>query len=141
VPVYWDSNAPIEDGERVSTILLIEDDDLFRAGAAHHLRAAGLTVVEGSDFSQALRVLDASTEVDLVLTDIRLPGMHGFALARMARHRRTGVPVMYVTAFPEIDPAEVANAYGKILKKPIGFPELVEEVKSALAVSPPLRTV
>jgi hypothetical protein len=48
---------------------------------------------------------------------------------------------MYVTALPEIDPAEVANAYGKILKKPIGFPELVEQVKSGLAVSPPLRTV
>jgi DNA-binding NtrC family response regulator len=112
------------------TILLVDGDEGFRYAAAESLEIAGFTVSTAPDCNEALDVLDSGLPVDLLVTDIYFPSkVHGFALARMARMRRLGLKVLYITAFdvPE------AEAVGKILRKPLTNDQLVNEVRLALA--------
>jgi CheY-like chemotaxis protein len=113
-----------------STILLVDDDEGFRYAASKTLENAGFAVVAALDYREALEVLEGDTPVDLMVTDIYFPkGIHGFALARMARMRRLGLKVIYVTGF---DVPEVEDV-GKVLRKPISGKQFLSEVEGALA--------
>jgi CheY-like chemotaxis protein len=112
------------------TILLVDDEEAFRYSAGKALEEAGFTVSSAKDYIDALEVLQSEQPVDLLVTDIVMPaGIHGFALARMARMRRLGVKVLYVSAYD----LPATEAIGKVLRKPITAEELVSEVRSALA--------
>lgn len=111
-------------------ILLVDDTEEFRYAAEKALRAAGFDVKVAADYQEALNLLVKPDRIDLLLTDIVMPnGINGFALARMARMRRMGLKVLYMTAFD----VPVHEAIAKVLHKPIPPATLVEEVKLALA--------
>lgn len=71
-----------------SSILFVEDDVLLRLWAAEELRLAGFVVLEAANADEAMEVLGNAVPVDLVLTDIRMPGaMDGLGLAAVVRER------------------------------------------------------
>lgn len=112
------------------TILLVDDEEGFRYSAGKALEEAGFAVSSAKNYIDALEVLQSEKPVDLLVTDIVMPaGIHGFALARMARMRRLGVKVLYVSAYD----LPTTEAIGKVLRKPISTEELVSEVRSVLA--------
>lgn len=116
--------------ENPPSILLVDDEEGFRYAATKALQNAGYAVSAASDFRHALDLLDSDTAFDLLVTDIVMPErIHGFALARMARMRRTGLKVLYLTAFD----VPTSEAAGKVLRKPLSDEQLVEEVRLALA--------
>jgi CheY-like chemotaxis protein len=113
-----------------SRILVVDDDEGFRYAATKTLRNAGYVVTAASDFREVLDLLDSDAPVDLLVTDIVMPErIHGFALARMARMRRSGLKVLYLTAFD----VPTSEAAGKVLRKPLTDEQLVEEARLALA--------
>ncbi|HUB12398.1 MAG TPA: response regulator [Acetobacteraceae bacterium] len=113
-------------------ILLVEDDEAGRAAYGQLLRQAGYEVTAAADFRLALDTLEADQPLDLLLLDIVMPGsVNGLALARMARMRRQGLKIIYMTGF-EITGAE-REALGPILRKPVENARLLAEVKQALA--------
>lgn len=68
------------------TVLVVEDDVLIRLSVADALRSAGLDVIEAATGDEALTVLASSATVDLVFTDIQMPGStDGLELAQIAR--------------------------------------------------------
>jgi len=67
--------------KRMSTIMVVEDDILTRMATADHLRDCGYRVLEASDAGEARTLLNASEPVELVFSDINMPGMSGLALA------------------------------------------------------------
>jgi CheY-like chemotaxis protein len=70
------------------SVLIVEDDVLLRLVTAEDLRAAGYGVIEASNADEAMTILDSGVPIDLVLTDIRMPGsMDGLALAAFIRQR------------------------------------------------------
>jgi two-component system, NtrC family, sensor kinase len=99
------------------------------------IEAAGFEVITATDFTTALDVIYSDREFHLLLTDIRMPigQPHGFALARMARQKRGGLPILYLTGLLDIPEPERDAAYGKILAKPISPEELLREVRAAVA--------
>lgn len=112
------------------SILLVDDDEGFRYAATKALQNAGYLVTAASDFRDALDLLDSGAPLDLLITDILMPErIHGFALARMARMRRTGLKVLYLTAYD----VPTSEAAGKVLRKPLADEQLVEETRLALA--------
>jgi len=117
------------------TILLIEDDEATLQVAAETLRATGYRVVAAADFQAAFEFFDSGEAVDLMITDIRMPPgtPHGFAMARMARSRRPGLKILYMTGYRDIPPSEAADAAGKVIRKPVKPEELIAEVGLALA--------
>jgi two-component system, response regulator PdtaR len=87
--------GPIRAAEKageVHTILVVEDEVLVRLMVAEQLRDADFHVVEAANADEALTVLQSTTDVALIVTDIRMPGsMDGLELAKAVR-----------TAFPQI---------------------------------------
>jgi len=80
----------------MAKLMLVEDDAPLRIGLRLALEDEGHTVVEAADGEAAVQAFDAA-DVDLVLLDVRLPGMSGFEVCRDLR-RRSLVPIVMVTA-------------------------------------------
>ncbi len=86
-------------------VLLVEDDPLVRMTLVEGLADSGFDVLEAEDAETALCVLAHHPEIELLLTDINLPGADGFALARAARVIRPDLPVIYASGrFRQAEP-------------------------------------
>jgi DNA-binding NtrC family response regulator len=115
-------------------ILLVEDDASLGKALGASLRRAGFDVSLATDFRVALNVLNSRRPVDLLVTDIVMPGsVNGIALSRMARMRHADIKVVYMTGYDI--PGIQEQALGPILRKPIDDTFLVSEVQSALATA------
>jgi CheY-like chemotaxis protein len=115
---------------RSGSILLVDDDEGFRYAATKILEKAGFDVTGAPDYREALEVLEGDAPVDLLVTDVYMPkGIHGFALARMARMRRFELKVLYLSGF---DVPEVEDV-GKVLRKPVSDEQFLNEVELAMA--------
>jgi CheY-like chemotaxis protein len=80
-------------------VLVVEDDPDVRAYVVETLSALNYRVREAADGQAALRILDDSGAVDLLLTDVVMPGMNGRAPAEAAKLRRPGLKVLYMTGY------------------------------------------
>jgi len=90
--------APHE-GERV---LVVDDDAAVRMLVSEMLQELGFDSVEAVDGTTALRVLRSSLRIDLLITDVGLPGgMNGRQLAEAARMMRKGLKVLFITGYAE----------------------------------------
>ncbi|MCR0985641.1 hybrid sensor histidine kinase/response regulator [Roseomonas populi] len=109
-------------------VLLVEDDPMIRAGTAEMLRDAGHEVAEAGSAEAALDRL-REAEVDVVVTDLGLPGLSGDAFAREARALRPGIGVVFATGRDEAP--EDAPDGAVVLRKPYDAAGLVEAVRKA----------
>lgn len=110
-------------------VLVVEDDDSLRYAMARELTAAGYEVAEAHDYRDALEALENGQRFALLVVDLVLPVVNGFALARMARMRQHDLKMIYMTGFADI-PAE--EAIGPILHKPIAPEVLLATVANVL---------
>lgn len=115
-------------------LLLVDDNEELLFSLARAFRKAGYDVQSAPDAEQALTLLDGR-EPDLVLTDLRLPGLSGLDLLRHVRERYPQVPVLIVTAYGDEDTQQAARTHGAfaLLTKPVFREELLRAVRSALA--------
>jgi DNA-binding response OmpR family regulator len=91
------------------TIVLVEDEFLIRIALADDLTEAGFVVLQAYNASQGLEVLQNSMRVDLLITDIRMPGaMDGLALARYARATWPRMKIMVISGNLSDLPADAA---------------------------------
>ncbi|TCP36658.1 ATP-binding protein [Sphingomonas sp. BK235] len=89
----------IDHAMRPLAILLVDDEELVRAGTADMLRDLGHEVHEAADATSALALLDQGLAVDAVLTDYMMPRMNGAELAAEVCRRRPALPVLVVTGY------------------------------------------
>jgi len=91
---------PVSDGQQ--TILLVDDEPLIRMVAAEQLAEMGYIVIEAGDAREAMRILDSSRPIALLVTDVGLPhGMNGRQLADAARLGRPALPILFITGYAE----------------------------------------
>src|SRR6266446_4217353 len=103
---------------RLDTILVADDDPDLRELIVATLANAGYAVLAAADGYDAVRVL-ADNWVNLLITDIRMPGIDGFELARQAKVMRPAIQIIYLSGY-SVDGAEKAGpVYGPVLKKPM----------------------
>jgi CheY-like chemotaxis protein len=86
-----------------------------------------------SNGNAALEIIEKSIPIDLLVTDIKLPGLHGFALARIAQRRLPNLKVLYISGYPEELTQYVGAKLGPVLEKPIRAAELVRTIEDVLA--------
>jgi len=116
------------------TILLAEDEAPVRSLARIILERAGYTVVEASNLAEAEQRSQAMASVDLLLTDVVMPGGTGPELFRSLSAKRPNMRVLFMSGYAEqdvFDRAEVAHA-GAFLAKPFSREELVGRVRETL---------
>jgi DNA-binding NtrC family response regulator len=124
--------------QRVSDhILLAEDDRELRAFLVEVLESAGYTVTGVPTADGAIRILASDERVDLIITDLIMPGRRGQELLSEARRLTPEVPVIVITAFGSIDSAIelVKQGAQDYLTKPFGTDELLRAVARALGES------
>lgn len=123
-------------------ILLVEDDPLVRQFAQAQLLALGYHVIPAQDGAQALSILDGGEVVDLLFTDIMMPGMSGRQLAQQAQQAYPGLKVLFTSGYPGEPSA--ADAPGRdpqgfdqpLLRKPYRRADLARRLREVLAESP-----
>ncbi|KAF1053867.1 MAG: Blue-light-activated protein [Stenotrophomonas maltophilia] len=115
-------------------ILVVEDNDLVRLLTVEVLEELGHEVLQAEDAESALPILQGESAIDLLLTDVGLPGMNGEQLARAARQVRPELPVLFATGYAEIveiDGSELATRMSMIAK-PFSIDTLREKVNAML---------
>jgi CheY-like chemotaxis protein len=116
-------------------LLLVDDDEAFREATAATLRAAGYGVREAPDYRLALEILEGAEHIDVLIVDLVMPGaINGLALARMARMRRPGLRVIYISGF-DIQGFE-HETLGTLLRKPVSDDQLLTEIALTLSRQP-----
>ncbi len=120
----------------IRKVLVVDDDPVVGKSFNRVLSQKGYVVITAQDAAEALEKL-REQEVDLVYTDIRMPGMDGIELAEELKARRPWTPVVIVTGYGSKANEERAKAAGVsgFLNKPLS-PEMIEE-SAALALSHP----
>ena len=112
-------------------ILIVEDEEKLRRVVELQLRSSGFEVEQAGTAEQGLKMID---HADLILTDLRLPGMDGIEFLRTVRQQFAHTPVVLMTAFGTIENAVEAMKIGAndFLLKPFSLDHLVAVVNKAL---------
>ncbi|HXQ11918.1 MAG TPA: response regulator [Caulobacteraceae bacterium] len=113
-------------------VLVVEDDALVRMAAVDMIESLGFGAAQAGDAEEALAILNASEQIDILFTDIGLPGVRGPELAAKARALRPGLKVVFASGYGETEEAQgVAGA--RHLDKPYQQSQLAEVLDVALA--------
>ena len=118
-------------------VLFVEDNEINRRVVKEMLRAGDVDMAEAEDGQTGLNMIDAY-DYDLVLMDLRMPGMDGMTAIRHIRARsddKAALPVIVVTADdgPSIDRDCLAAGADFVLRKPVSMTSLFETIGSVLA--------
>ena len=119
------------------TILLAEDEQDVREVAREFLESGGYTVIEAHNGAEALRLAaEHKATIDLLVTDMVMPGMTGKELAGRLRHQHSGIGVIYMSGYSEQTAAETtqADANMLLLTKPFSRGSILRTVREALNV-------
>lgn len=133
-PVLQEIDSPITSQQTQQTILVVEDNDLVRHYALSQLRDAGYQVLAAADGQQALAWLASAQQIDLLFTDVLMPGgISGYELAQQAKQLRVKLPVLYTSGYTEKAlKDEQQNGNIPILNKPYHRAALLNRVAQML---------
>lgn len=123
----------------MTTILLVDDEDLLREGVREILEMSDFSVIEAADGQEALRQFALAEKVDLVITDIVMPNMDGVDFVTKLREMFPAVPILTISGGSRVvsarfglDSALLSGANAS-LTKPFTAKQLIEKVNTLLA--------
>jgi DNA-binding response OmpR family regulator len=124
-------------GERPAggyTVLVVDDEEPVRQLAIRMLTWSGYQAIEARHGREALAAIEQHTgSVNLVLTDIKMPGMNGRELGRFVEERWPGVPILYMSGFAsEVFRGGLLEPGAPFLAKPFTQEDLAAKVRSLL---------
>lgn len=116
------------------TILLVEDDESVRLINQQLLTELGYRVISARDATEALQRIEHIGPLDLLITDVGLPGMNGRQLAEVIQQRKPGLPVLFLTGYAEgaIDSAGFLGTDMQLLTKPFTVEALARQLAGML---------
>ncbi len=128
----FQSNAVYaENGE---TVLIVEDDPAVRTLVSEVLSELGYTFIEAGEALDAVPILESGQRIDLLISDVGLPGMNGRQLAEIARQLRPELKVLFITGYAEH--AAVRGGFlengMQLITKPFAFDHLTSKVREMI---------
>ncbi len=108
------------------TVLVVDDEDNVRSIAAQIVRMLDFGVIEASGAEAALEILRGAIKVDVLFTDIAMPGLSGLELAHVAKQLRPHLKVLYTSAHFFGGADNPALRYGPLIAKPWNLDQLRE---------------
>jgi DNA-binding NtrC family response regulator len=129
-------NAPPPDGKSSPRVLIVDDDPSQRSLLDSFLSSQGFETVPVPSGEKALEMLRLR-EINMMISDVRMPGISGLETLRLARQEHKLLPVLLVTAYADIRDAVGAMRDGAVnyLAKPIDLDELLASVREATGLS------
>jgi signal transduction histidine kinase/CheY-like chemotaxis protein len=115
-------------------VLVVDDDALVRRTMIHALADAGFVLSDAADGAGALDHIDSGGTVDILLTDLVMPGMNGLELIRAAHRRRPGLPAILLTGHMGVVEDDEQGTRGEVivLRKPVPPAQLAARLTAAL---------
>jgi CheY-like chemotaxis protein len=133
--------VPSDRGGQVAehTIMVVEDELLLRLDLANQIHSAGFEVIEAQSADEALKLLATDIDVDLILTDIRMPGqIDGLGLVSFVQRQDRRIKIVLLSAYIDADCDSPADAS---FAKPVRIQALLGKIRELLArneqVNPP----
>ena len=126
---------PTASGE---TVMVVEDDPAVRMLVLDLLKELGYRGYEAQDATSALPLLESDSRIDLLVTDVGLPGMNGRQLAEIARQHRPGLKVLFMTGYAQ----KAAERQGfledgmDMVAKPFALQLLASKIRTMLSQTP-----
>jgi PAS domain S-box-containing protein len=115
------------------TVLLVEDDAAVRRVTREMLERGGFSVLEATSGNEAVSLLDVEDAIDLLVSDVVMPGLSGPELAALARERHPDLRVLYVSGYHEVPAVARGQRRGeRFLQKPFSVADLSEAVAALL---------
>ena len=115
-------------------MLLVEDEDMVRAVAERALTRHGYNVITADNGEEALEVIGRGEPIDLLVSDVVMPGMDGPAMVAEARKQRPELKILFMSGYAE---EQLRDSLGiddaSFLPKPFSVQDLAEAAKRALA--------
>ena len=116
-------------------ILIVDDDPGQRSLLTSFLKGQGFETLAVSSGTEALKTLETQS-FHMIISDVRMPGLTGLETLHRVRERKISIPVLLVTAFPDVRDAVGAGRDGAVnyLQKPIDLDELLDTVRKATGI-------
>ena len=118
--------------------LIVEDDLVSGLGVQHLLEELGYTAIEAIDARHAIPILQSSRRIDLLVSDVGLPGMNGRQLAEVARETRPDLRVLFITGYAQN--AAVRGGFldhgMDMMTKPFAIDALATKIREMLRTGP-----
>jgi PAS domain S-box-containing protein len=128
-----EKREPLASPERLGTVLFVDDDEELRSLAERILGRLGHRVLAAANAGEAILIAESQGRpIDLLMTDVVMPYMDGYSLARRLLAMLPDLQVVYMSGYP--DHADDARAEGHFLAKPFGENDLSAAVDRALAL-------
>jgi nitrogen-specific signal transduction histidine kinase/ActR/RegA family two-component response regulator len=121
--------------EAGETVLVVDDEAAVRVLVTETLEELGYAAIEAADGSSGLRILQSDVRIDLLVTDVGLPGLNGRQLADAARVGRPGLRVLFMTGYAHN--AAVGNGSAlepgmEIISKPFALDTLAKKIRAMI---------
>ena len=134
-PERFKASAP-EPATRRATVLLVEDDDAVRALARRSIERKGYTVYEARNGDEALMLADANFKhLDVVVTDLVMPGMSGREMVRRLREKHGSIKVLFMSGYTADVMENIDQLDGGFLEKPFTPPQLCNAIENAVVMA------
>ena len=115
------------------TILLVEDEVLVRMAIGQHLEDCGYNVLQASNAQEALGVISLHPEIDVLFTDVRMPGtMDGLALAKWVIEHKPRMAVMVASGDPAKETVVKELCGSHAFTKPYSFDDVTIRIREAI---------
>ncbi len=135
---HGEAVTPVPESEPVlngagETILVVEDEPVVRSLVVEVLNDLGYQTIEAGDATEALPSLEDGQRIDLLITDVGLPGMNGRQLADVARQHRPSLKVLFATGYAESATAKDFLGKGMaVITKPFAIEAFASKVREML---------
>ena len=131
------SHKIIRKNKDSSGILIVEDEEFVREAAAEMLEAHGYEVFKADNFAEALKVFrDNSSRINLLLTDVIIPGRNGCELGKVLRQLTQQIKIIYISGYSRNMIAQKVSpdSHSHFIAKPFSSEQLLAAVKAVLTV-------
>jgi two-component system NtrC family sensor kinase len=130
VPAAQPTDTTPAEARGFSHVLLVEDNPAVAEVAADYLKECGCAVLQAGNAEEALRLLTAHSNIDLVFSDIVMPGKSGLELARAVRERHAGIGVILASGYSDQATAALNEGF-LLLNKPYSLAALQQALTDA----------
>jgi signal transduction histidine kinase/ActR/RegA family two-component response regulator len=116
------------------TLLVVEDEPAVRRAVQRNLERLGYHVIAANDGEDALRLAESLDGIDLLLSDVVMPGIDGPELACRLRAKWSGLPVLFVTGYSadRLARSDALGPHDRVLEKPYQFDELARTIRAMM---------
>jgi two-component system, cell cycle sensor histidine kinase and response regulator CckA len=114
------------------TVLVVDDEDTVRRVVCRMLTSRGVRVLEASTPAVACGLFEQHAQIDLLVTDIRMPLMTGPELARRLVDQRPDLPVLFISGYAPPGDVDLENPRVRLLRKPFPASRLFANISDLL---------